>query len=228
MAWERLSSMGALKSCFFLIKKFFYWCIVDLQCCVSFWYIAKWFRYIYIYIYIYTHTCMYVYICIWIYIYIYIYVLFQILFHYRLLQDIEYSSLCYIVGPCCLSLLCTVVVSCFLIVERILTYSTWFKIWECVLMSGCRGTFLLWPQAPTWLSTALWVDLCPHLFPARLPCYLPSWGRWLRQPGEFTWCQPFPPTRLRDSPPPRIPGSALTCMGLCVPASLPRTFFKKK
>ena len=30
-------------------------------------------------------------------IHIYIYILFQILFHYRLLQDIEYSSLCYTV-----------------------------------------------------------------------------------------------------------------------------------
>ena len=32
--------------------------------------------------------------------YIYIYILFQILFHYRLFQDSEYSSLCYTVGPC--------------------------------------------------------------------------------------------------------------------------------
>ena len=33
-------------------------------------------------------------------------VLFQILFHYKLSQDIEYSSLCYIyIGPCCLFLL---------------------------------------------------------------------------------------------------------------------------
>ena len=31
--------------------------------------------------------------------YIYIYILFQIPFYYRLLQDIEYSSLCYTVGP---------------------------------------------------------------------------------------------------------------------------------
>ena len=31
----------------------------------------------------------------------------QILFHYRLLQDIEYNSLCYIVGPCCLSIVYT-------------------------------------------------------------------------------------------------------------------------
>ena len=35
----------------------------------------------------------------------YIFILFQILFHYRLLQDIEYSSLCYTVGPCWLSIL---------------------------------------------------------------------------------------------------------------------------
>ena len=38
-------------------------------------------------------------------IYLNIYILFQILFHYRLLQDIEYSSLSYTVGPCCLSIL---------------------------------------------------------------------------------------------------------------------------
>ena len=34
------------------------------------------------------------------YIYIYLSILFQILFHYRLSPDIEYSSLCYTVGPC--------------------------------------------------------------------------------------------------------------------------------
>ena len=34
-----------------------------------------------------------------------IYILFHILFHYGLSQDIEYSSLCYTVGPCCLSIL---------------------------------------------------------------------------------------------------------------------------
>ena len=33
------------------------------------------------------------------------YILFQILFLYRLLQDTEYRSLCYAVGPCCLSIL---------------------------------------------------------------------------------------------------------------------------
>ena len=39
---------------------------------------------------------------------IHIDILFQILFHYRLLYDTEYSSLCYIVGSCWLSILYTV------------------------------------------------------------------------------------------------------------------------
>ena len=34
-----------------------------------------------------------------------IYTLFQILFHYRLSQNVEYSSLCYTVRLCCLSIL---------------------------------------------------------------------------------------------------------------------------
>ena len=56
-----------------VILKSFFIKIVNLQCfrCTE-----KWFSYIYIY-------------------------LFQILFHYRLLQETECSSLCYIVGPCC-------------------------------------------------------------------------------------------------------------------------------
>ena len=47
--------------------------------------------------------CVYT-LSVYIYIYIYfffLYILFQILFHYGLLQDIEYSSLCYTVGHCC-------------------------------------------------------------------------------------------------------------------------------
>ena len=56
----------------------FYWSIVDLQCWVSFGYTARWCRYIDIDIDS----------------------LFQILFHSRLLQVIEYSSLRCIVSPC--------------------------------------------------------------------------------------------------------------------------------
>ena len=38
--------------------------------------------------------------------------LFQILFHYRLLQDMEYSCLCYTVGPCYIPILYIVVCIC--------------------------------------------------------------------------------------------------------------------
>ena len=58
----------------------FYLSTVDLQCCVNFCCIAKWFSYTYI-------------------------ILFHILFHYHLSQDTEYSSPCYTVGVCCLSTL---------------------------------------------------------------------------------------------------------------------------
>ena len=64
------------------LKKF-YWSIVDLQCCVNFYHTAKWFSYTYIF--------------------------FHILFHYDLSQDIEYSSLCYTVRSCGLSILYIIV-----------------------------------------------------------------------------------------------------------------------
>ena len=49
----------------------------------------------------------FIYICV----YIYIYILFQIVVHYRLVKDTEYSSLCSSVGPCRLSVLYIVVYS---------------------------------------------------------------------------------------------------------------------
>ena len=50
---------------------------------------------------------------IYIYIYVYIYInSFSDSFHYRLLQHISQSFLCYTVGPCCLSILGTVVCIC--------------------------------------------------------------------------------------------------------------------
>ena len=44
--------------CFFFFKflNYFYWSIVALQCCVSFYCAAKWISHIYIYIYTHTHT----------------------------------------------------------------------------------------------------------------------------------------------------------------------------
>ena len=42
----------------------------------------------------------------------YIYMVFHIYFHYGLSQDIEYSSLCSTIGPCCLSTLYIIVCIC--------------------------------------------------------------------------------------------------------------------
>ena len=70
---------------FYVFPEYFFNCIVDLQCCINYCCTAKWL------------------------IYTYIYILFHILFHYGLSQDIEYSSLCYTVGPCCSSILYIIV-----------------------------------------------------------------------------------------------------------------------
>ena len=75
-----------------LFKHFLNWCILDLQHHVSSRCTEKWFRYIYIYTLIIYFSYLH-----------FINILFHILFHYRLLQDTEYSFLCYIVGSCCLS-----------------------------------------------------------------------------------------------------------------------------
>ena len=71
-----------------LFKQLYFIEVVDLQCCINLCCIAKWFSYTYIYIF------------------------FHILFHYNLSQDIEDSSLCYRVGPCCLCTLYMIVCIC--------------------------------------------------------------------------------------------------------------------
>ena len=50
--------------------------IVDLQYCVSFWCIAKWFKYIYVWVYIWIYMCVYMnmYMCVYVYIHIFIYI----------------------------------------------------------------------------------------------------------------------------------------------------------
>ena len=44
------SGVGARSERFMFKKKLFYWNIVDLQCCVNFYYTAKWFNYIHTHI----------------------------------------------------------------------------------------------------------------------------------------------------------------------------------
>ena len=36
--------------------------------------------------------------------YIHTYIIFEIIFHHRLLQDIDYNSICYAVNLCCISI----------------------------------------------------------------------------------------------------------------------------
>ena len=57
-----------------------YWNIADIHCCASFSSTAKWLSYAYTYVYI--------------------SILFQILFPYSWLHNIEWSFLCHTVGPC--------------------------------------------------------------------------------------------------------------------------------
>ena len=71
----------------FFFKNVFYWSIIDLQCVLTS-AIQK--------------SDSRIYICI----------LFYILFHYGLSQDVEYSSLCCTVGPCWLSILYIIVCIC--------------------------------------------------------------------------------------------------------------------
>ena len=65
-----------LSNLLFFLLKYSWFTMLCFRC------IAKWFSFIHTHTH--THT----------------YIVFKILFPYRLLQNIEYASLCYIVGPC--------------------------------------------------------------------------------------------------------------------------------
>ena len=62
-----------------------------------------------IYTYTHTHTPIHIYFYIYTHIYMYFFLIF---FHFDLSQDVEYSSLCFTVGPCCLSVLYILVYIC--------------------------------------------------------------------------------------------------------------------
>ena len=55
-------------------------------------------------------------------------VLFSIIFHYSLLQNIQYSSLCYTVSPCCLSILYVVLCMCYSQIPNLSLPAT-FPLW---------------------------------------------------------------------------------------------------
>ena len=78
-----LSWLYSFLKCKFIIY-IYYWCIIDLQCYINFRCTAKWIQ-------------------------LYI---FQILSTYSLLQNIEYSSLCYTVSLCWLPIIFVVICKC--------------------------------------------------------------------------------------------------------------------
>ena len=93
------SATGPPRKSLNLFIYLFIWSIVDLQCCIIYCYTTKWLsvsvcKYIYIFIYM----------CVCIYLHTHTHTLFYFLFHHGLSQDIEYSSLCCTVGPCCSSI----------------------------------------------------------------------------------------------------------------------------
>lgn len=97
----------------FFVYFLFKWSIIDLWCCISFRCAAMWFNCIHMYKTEYT----------------YIFV-FQILSHYRLLWDIEYSPPCYIVVHA-VYLFCN---------AKLLIYIPPFPLWQpkvCSLFSKC-------------------------------------------------------------------------------------------
>ena len=93
------SATGPPRKSLNLFIYLFIWSIVDLQCCIIYCYTTKWLsvsvcKYIYIFIYM----------CVCIYLHTHTHTLFYFLFHHGLSQDIEYSSQCCTVGPCCSSI----------------------------------------------------------------------------------------------------------------------------
>ena len=70
----------------------------------------------------------------------FIYIFFQIIFHYRSLQDTEYSILCYTVNLCYLSILCIVAyIPYFLFIRSPLSF----------LFGNCKFVFYVYEFAST-------------------------------------------------------------------------------
>ena len=138
--------------CFYLAL-FFCWSIVDLQYCTKLCCIAKWLSYIQTHIHKHTHTHTqthththtrthaYTHTCIYIF-------FFNILFYYHLSQNITYSSLCYTLRLCCLSII---------------------KVIVCVYQPKLQSTTVIllpcWPQVCSLMPMShvlfcRWVHLC--------------------------------------------------------------------
>ena len=91
--------------------------------------------------------------------------LFHIRFHYRLLQDVEYSFLCYTVGPCCLSILYIVMYIC----------------WVSLVAQPVKNT----PEMrETWVLTLDWEDPWRRSWQPT-PVFLPGESPWTEEQGRL-------------------------------------------
>ena len=141
---------SSVRGIFFFIY-IFYWRIIDLQC---FRHTARWFNYIYTY----TDSTYY----------------FQIISHYRLLQDIDRSSHCYTVNLCC-----------FLCIYFLNSASSW---------KSCRDK--LWRKSAWIISLPPGPLSCFPTGPPTLSCSCLGHGK-VQSPRKlllFIVCNPFLPS----------------------------------
>ena len=159
-----------------------------------------------------------------------IYILFQILFHYKLLQDIEYSSLCYTVGSCCLSIL-------FYFIYLFFIKVIFFKIWPFIIylylfmamlglcfcaraFSSCgkRGPLLIAVRGPLTIAASLAME---HRLQTRRLSNCGTWAQLLRsmwdppRPG----LEPVSPAlagRLSTTAPPGKPCLSILNIDVCL------------
>ena len=87
-------------------------------------------------------------------IYSLIYILFQILFPYRLLQNIDYSSLCYTVGPGWLYIL-YIIQYCVYVNPILLIYLSPLKPFRNTLSQTYWLKICIWVRVPRWFGSTL-------------------------------------------------------------------------
>ena len=90
---------------------------------------------------------------------IHVSILFQILFPIRLLQSIEQSSLCYIVGPCWLSILNIVVCVCHSPFAHFL-----FRLFDFLLLSCMSSLYVLYINPLSNIVCRYFLLFCRLLF----------------------------------------------------------------
>ena len=95
---------------------------------------------------------------------IHVSILFQILFPFRLLHNIEQSSLCYTVGPCWLSFLFLLEYSCFSMLCQFLLYSKMNQLY-IYIYPLCFWISFLFRSPQCIKQSSLCYSVCSHQLP---------------------------------------------------------------